>query len=151
MSIEFELIEDTISANRISANAAFLQREVSMIHADGFTLGLSVDEDYPDTSKNHWAIILDTPGNNIRLSMESRKNNRTGEHGVLVLKLLGYLGMSDHVVHRETFSRKGPTVKVQDILELVLALGWHRYKMFTTIDGAKKGCRHHMYVKAYAL
>ncbi|KAM3496939.1 hypothetical protein MY10362_009693 [Beauveria mimosiformis] len=79
MSIEFELIEDTLSAN-IPANEAFLQFEVSKIHADGFTLGLSMDEDNPDTSKNHWAIILETPGKNIRLSMESRENNRTGKN-----------------------------------------------------------------------
>ncbi|KAM3438070.1 hypothetical protein NHJ13734_004343 [Beauveria thailandica] len=143
MSIEFGLIEDTLSAN-IPADEAFLQFEVSKIHADGFTLGLSMDEDNPDTSKNHWAIILETRGKNIRLSMESRENNKTGEPGVLVLKSLGYLGMSENVIHRETYSMKDPTVMVQDILELVFAVGWHKYKMFTTIEGAKKGCRHHV-------
>ncbi|EJP67317.1 uncharacterized protein BBA_03891 [Beauveria bassiana ARSEF 2860] len=143
MSIEYELIKDDVTANNIAANAPFLQKEVIKSHADGFTLGPSMDEDKPNTSKIHWAIILDTPRENIRLSMESRLNERTGKHGVLVLKVLAYFGISRNVFHRQTFSRKGSTVKVQDILDLVFAQGWHKYKMLTTSNGAKKGCRHH--------
>lgn len=144
MSIEYELIKDDVTANNIAANAPFLQKEVIKFHADGFTLGPSMDEDKPNTSKIHWAIILDTPRENIRLSMESRLNERTGKHGVLVLKVLDYFGISNNVVHRQPFSRKCPTIKVQHILDLVFAQGWHKYKMLTTSNGAKKGCRHHI-------
>ncbi|EXU94952.1 hypothetical protein X797_011965 [Metarhizium robertsii] len=80
----------------------------------------------------------------IRLSMESRKNSRTGKHGVLVLHRQSYKGESRSIVHRQTYSFKNPDITIKKLLEFTLTRGLHRYKMITTKDGAKKGCRYHL-------
>ncbi|KAM3529351.1 hypothetical protein MY4038_005468 [Beauveria bassiana] len=49
-----------------------------------------MDEDKPNTSKNHWAIILETPRKNIRLSMESRLNERTVSDSASQTMLVGF-------------------------------------------------------------
>ncbi|POR32225.1 Uncharacterized protein TPAR_07555, partial [Tolypocladium paradoxum] len=145
MTEVYELIENTLSGNNIPANADFLQWHVRMVHADGFTLGIISDEEGKfDTSKNHWAIIIETARRDVRLSMESRMNKKTRKHGVLVLTRLSYEGKSRSVLYRETYSWKYPAVTVKEVVEFALDHGWHKYKMFTTTDGAKKGCRHHL-------
>lgn len=150
---EFQLINETISANNIPDDADFLQLTVSKVHADGFTLGLAMDgEDESDTSTNHWAIILQAdPSIQVRLSMESRKNKTTKGWGVLIVRPLGYTGPSRSVVHRETYSWKGPGTTVREILEHALSLGWHKYRMAVTDEGKMKGCRFHLYVKTHIL
>ncbi|KID94277.1 hypothetical protein MAJ_09773, partial [Metarhizium majus ARSEF 297] len=142
---EYELIQDTIAGNNILASTNFLGLRIRKVHADGFTLGLFPDkEGNCDVSKNHWALIFETDSKYIRLSMESRMNRRTGKHGVLVLYPLNYDGLSINVVHRQTYSRKDPDVTVKKVLELTITRGWHRYKMITTKNGGKKGCRYHL-------
>ncbi|KAM3496043.1 hypothetical protein MY3957_000744 [Beauveria namnaoensis] len=49
-----------------------------------------MDEDKPNTSKIHWAIILDTSPENIRLSMESRLNDRTVSDSASRTMLAGF-------------------------------------------------------------
>lgn len=50
-----------------------------MIHADGLTLGTSVHENSnTDQSNNRWAAIIETTSGSLRVSMESRMNERTG-------------------------------------------------------------------------
>ncbi|KAH0591920.1 hypothetical protein MHUMG1_10365 [Metarhizium humberi] len=142
---EYELIQDTPAGNNISSNADFLEWRVHKVHADGFTLGIYADKEGNfDESKNHWALIFQRDSNYIRLSMESRMNRRTGKHGVLVLHPLSYEGLSRSVVHRQTYSWKDPDITIKKVLEFTLTRGWHRYKMITTKDGGKKGCRYHL-------
>lgn len=142
---EYQLIQDTLAGNNILSNVNFLEWRVHKVHADGFTLGIYADEEGNfDKSKNHWALIFETDSGYIRLSMESRMNRRTGKHGVLVLYPLSYDGPSINVVHRQTYSWKDPDVTVKKVLELTFTRGWHRYKMITTKNGGKKGCRYHL-------
>ncbi|KAK2616990.1 hypothetical protein QQS21_000079 [Conoideocrella luteorostrata] len=107
MSTTFELIQDTISANRIPANAAFLQWKAILIPV-------------------HWAVVVETAQGDIRLSMKSRKNKGSGERVVFVFKQLSHVGKSNSVVYKETYPWKGPAVTIQKILEFVFALGWYR-------------------------
>ena len=145
MSQKYNLTKDTLAANGIAEDADFLQWPVSMFHADGFTLGIIPDEEGNfDTSKNHWAAVIETPYGGVRVSMESRKNETTGEHGLLVLKRLSYIGKSNSVIYRETYTWQNSDHKVKDVLQFILTRNLHRFKMFTTADGAKKECRHHL-------
>ncbi|KAK9442221.1 hypothetical protein VB005_03279 [Metarhizium brunneum] len=119
---EYQLIQDTLAGNNILSNINFLEWRVHKVHADGFTLGIYPHEEGNfDESKNHWALIFETDSGYIRLSMESRMNRRTGKHGW-----------------------QDPGVTVKKVLELTFTRGWHRYKMITTKNGGKKGCRYHL-------
>ena len=61
MSSRFKLIENTLSMNSIPTDADFLLWTVKKVHTDAFTLGLLADKAGKfDTSKNHWAIIIET-------------------------------------------------------------------------------------------
>lgn len=145
MAQEFKLCQDTLAANGIPDNTNFLQWPVSKLHTDGFTLGLIADEEGKNnTSKNHWAVIVETPQQDFRVSMESQMNSRTGELGLLVLKRLRYKGKSLSVLYRESFTWQNSETKVKDVLLFILTRGWHKYKMLTTPEGAFKGCRHHL-------
>ena len=144
MSVTYTLIYDTLEENGISPGAEFLKWPVEKLHHDAFTLGLIPDEEGNcDMSKNHWAIILETAHGQVRYSEESRKNERTNERGVLVIKLLSYIDKSTSVIFRKTYTFK-QVVTVGDFLHQTMLLGWNKYKMLTTPEGAKKGCRHHM-------
>lgn len=152
------LLHDTLADNVIRENAPFLEWSISKIHTNRFTLGPlayeyentneilepTVDEDRnTEESKNHWAMIIETSFRSIRVSMESRTNNRTGERELLVVHMMSYTGPSS-TVHWQTYLWQKAGTKVREVLVFILSRGWHRFKMSTTPEGAKKGCRHHL-------
>lgn len=137
------ILYDALGEN-IAEEEEFLSWPITKIHTDGFTLGEAVDEDGPtDESRNHWAMIFETSIGSVRVSMESRANIRTGKRGVLAVHSLSYSGRSWSSIHRETFMWQKSGTTIRDALVFILSRGWHRFNMFTTPEGAKKGCRHH--------
>ena len=145
MSREVNLTQDTLDANGMGDDIhPFLQWPVTHVHVDAFTLGLVPGEvGNADFSKNHWTITLQTDYGQVRLSMESRENTRTGQRGLLVLKHLSYSGESMSALFRQTYRWRGPST-VKEVLEYTLDQNWHKFKMHTTLDRAKKGCRYHL-------
>ena len=138
------LLYDFLAENGIPEIKKFLKWPITMIHADAFILGLSVDEDgNTDESKNYWAIIIETSSISFCVNMESRANKRTGKRGVLTLCPLRYTGQSWSSVYQETFMWQKPGTTVQEALIFIILQGWHRFEMSITLKGAKKGCRHH--------
>ena len=88
-------------------------------------------------------MIIETSFRSIRVSMDSRTNNRTGERVLLVLHMMSYTGPSS-TVHWQTYLWQKAGTIVREVLVFILSRGWHRFKMSTTPEGAKKGCRHHL-------
>jgi hypothetical protein len=69
ISPEHRIIHD----NNDNIPAEIKNRSIQKITAEPFTLGPILDDDLEyKKSKNHWAIILHCPGQNVRLSMEAK-------------------------------------------------------------------------------
>jgi hypothetical protein len=127
--------------------ASVKDRRIEKIDVEPCTLGPITNEDGDwEKSKNHWAIILQCQGGNVRLSMESAYNDRTGKYGLLSLKELSYAGQSWRALASFQYEwLKNEEVKVRTVLDFIIAEGYHMFEM-VQVDpegkGGFKGCRH---------
>ena len=154
MTLRYTLVQDTLLANCVPADADFLQGNVTKVHVDCYTLGKERDEERDADedseharviSKNHWVLILETEhSGQVRLDVVHATNPRSGLPGVLMLHKLHYEGPSNNTAYRMTYTWKGAPTTIQQFLEHTLENGWHRYQMTPTDKGSPKGCRHHV-------